>query len=92
MGTLHDDERRRVLVPQALGAEEFLRVTWHPQRQVMVFSHWKGAECVAATPVRVSQVGELAELIVSAYTRTTPWPAPDPDALVRTPIDIAESA
>jgi hypothetical protein len=92
MGTLHDDERRRVLVPQALGADEFLRVTWHSQRQVMVFSHWKGAECLAATPVRVSQVGELAELIVTAYTRTNEWPAPDPHALVSAPVDVAQSA
>jgi len=58
----------------------------------MVFSHWKGAECMAATPVRVAQVGELAELIVTAYTRTNEWPAPSPDGLVSTPIDIAESA
>ena len=76
-----DDALRRVYVPQALGADEFLRVTWHEQRQVMVFSHWRGAECIAATPVRISDVGELAELVVSAYTRTTEstrhaWPPP----------------
>jgi hypothetical protein len=82
MGSPLDDERRRVFVPQALGADEFLRVTWHEQRQVMVFSHWQGAECIAATPVRIDELGELAELIVCAYTRTieagrTEWPAPN---------------
>jgi hypothetical protein len=85
-------ERRRVLVPQALGADEFLRVTWHAQRQVMVFSHWRGAECVAATPVRVSQLGELAELVVTASAGSRGWPAPDPAGLVTPGLDIAESA
>jgi hypothetical protein len=81
MGAPLDDARRRVFVPQALGADEFLRVTWHEQRQVMVFSHWQGAQCIAATPVRIDELAELAELIVSAYTRTiesarSEWPPP----------------
>ena len=58
--------RRRVLVPQALGADQYLRATWHRQREIVVVSHWDGATCVAATPVRVGDVGELAELLVAA--------------------------
>lgn len=69
MADLGDGERRRILLPQALGADEFLRVTWHERHQVMVFSHWSGNRCVAATPVRVSDVGELAELTVTALAR-----------------------
>lgn len=74
-------DRRRVLVPQALGSDEFLRVTWHDGRRLMVFSQWDGDHCVAATPVRVDQLGELAELVVTAFTRSTSepaevWPAP----------------
>ena len=81
MAGANDEALRRVYVPQALGADEFLRVTWHERRQVMVFSHWRGAECIAATPVRIGELGELAELIVTAYTRTTEsarnaWPPP----------------
>src|SRR3712207_8277248 len=48
----------------------FPYTTLFRSRQVMVFSHWRGAECVAATPVRISELGELAELVVSAYTRS----------------------
>ena len=74
-------DRRRVLVPQALGSDEFLRVTWHDGRRLMVFSQWDGDRCVAATPVRVDQLGELAELVVTAFTRSMAeasdnWPAP----------------
>lgn len=47
----------------------------------MVFSQWDGDRCVAATPVRVDQLGELAELVVSAFARSAnpgcvAWPAP----------------
>lgn len=74
-------ERRRVLVPQALGSDEFLRVTWHDGRRLMVFSQWDGDRCVAATPVKVDQLAELAELVVAAFTRSSAgvpetWPAP----------------
>jgi hypothetical protein len=74
-------------VPQALGADEFLRVTWHETNGVIVFSHWQGARCVAATPVRIADLGELASLIVDAFARSVDvsvrtWPAPDPDQLV----------
>lgn len=76
-------DRRRVLIPQALGADEFLRVTWHPDRTVMVFSHWSGDRCVAATPVRVSDIAELAELTVTALATSVreaahTWPSPHP--------------
>lgn len=83
-------ERHRIFVPQALGSEEFLRVTWHEGRQLIVFSHWDGARCVAATPVRVADVGELAELIVSSYTRTSVpvWPAPDPGDLIALELSV----
>lgn len=84
-------ERRRVLVPQALGADQFLRVTWHDGRRLMVVSHWDGARCVAATPVRVDQLGELAELVVTAFARSASatarewpevWPTPVADDVV----------
>jgi len=76
-----------VLVPQALGSDEFLRATWHESRQVMVFSHWDGDHCVAATPVRVADLAELAELIAGALASSDSmerpvWPAPDQLELV----------
>ena len=84
VGSVAGNERFRVFVPQALGADEFLRATWHPGREIMVFSHWQGAECVAATPVRLADLAELAELVNTATAVPEPmaWPAPRPDTLV----------
>ncbi len=80
----------RVLLRQALGGDEFVRVTWHEHNDVFVFSLWSGATCTAATPVRVSELGELASMTVAALARraalggperaavatASPWPAP----------------
>jgi len=87
MALPEETERHRIFLPQALGSDEFLRVTWHESRGVMVFSHWDGAECVAATPVRVADVAELASLTAAALglDLTLPieaWPAPAPETLV----------
>lgn len=82
MGLAAGAGRPRVFVPQALGADEFLRVTWHRERDVVVFSHWQGARCVAATPVRVADLGELRGLLAVATSAGSAWPAPDPETLV----------
>lgn len=79
---------KRVLLRQALGGDEFLRVTWHEHNHVVVFSHWQGGNCVAATPVRVDETGDLATLLVTALAQrvvrdAATWPAPDPLDVVR---------
>jgi hypothetical protein len=58
--------RHRVFVPQALGSDEFLRVTWHESDRVVVFSHWQGDICIAATPVLVTDTTDLTALLVDA--------------------------
>jgi hypothetical protein len=68
--------RHRVFVPQALGADEFLRVTWHESDRIIVFSHWSGNTCVAATPVRISDTPELAELLGAAIIHAVSQPEP----------------
>ncbi len=78
-------DQRRVLVPQALGSDEFLRITWHEGRRLMVFSHWDGDHCVAATPVRIDQLGELAQLTVAALAQSiepAAWAPPHPGNIV----------
>ena len=85
MGNRGNNERYRVLVPQALGSDEFLRVTWHASRELIVFSHWDGDHCVAATPVRITDIEELSSLIAQAATRgttATAWPPPAANTLV----------
>lgn len=78
MASVNRNRRRRVLVPQALGAEEFLRATWHDEREVVVFSQWNGSECTAAIPVRVADLDELTELLddASGVARPVGWPTP----------------
>ena len=66
VGITGNNERQRVLVPQALGPDEFLRVTWHASRELIVFSHWDGDHCVAATPVRITDIEDLASRRTSA--------------------------
>lgn len=77
----------RVFLRQALGGDEFLRVTWHERNDVFVFSHWAGDTCSTAIPVRVSELGDLASMTVAALAQraaiiepktASPWPAPDP--------------
>jgi hypothetical protein len=85
MGIKGNNERHRVLVPQALGSDEFLRVTWHASRELIVFSHWDGDHCVAATPVRITDIEELASLITQAAahgTTAAAWPPPTANTLV----------
>ena len=85
MGITGNNERHRVQVPQALGSDEFLRVTWHASRELVVFSHWDGDHCVAATPVRVTDIGDLASLISQAAahgTTASAWPPPAANTLV----------
>lgn len=84
-------------MPQALGADEFLRVTWHEQRRVIVFSHWQGDRCLAATPVKVDDIAELAELTVTALARSVQrraavWPPPTGEELVVAELPWAQSA
>ena len=72
-------------MPQALGSDEFLRVIWHASRELIVCSHWDGDHCVAATPVRVTDIGDLASLISQAAahgTRESAWPPPAANTLV----------
>jgi len=97
MGGHGDGERHRVLLQNALGADEFLRVTWHEGRQLVVFSHWQEGLCVAATPVRVSDIAELAELTVSALAselrrEQLGWGPPSASEVVATGFELEEPA
>ena len=53
----------RVLIEDVRGNDGFLRVTLHEDTGVIVFSHWVGDTCVAATRVPVSAAPELIELL-----------------------------
>ncbi len=79
--------RRRVFAPQALGADEYLRATWHADKAVVVFSQWTGSKCTAAMPVRVDELADLATLLVEALghevqTPVAAWGPPAPESRV----------
>ena len=56
----------RVLIEDVRGDGRFLRVTLHPESDVIVISHWEGETCVAATRVPTADVGDLIELLREA--------------------------
>lgn len=84
----------RVLLRQALGGDEFVRVTWHEDKGVVVFSHWSGDTCTTATPVRIDELGGLATMLVTAISqpiavaapKSAPWPAPEPSRMRPAPV------
>lgn len=56
--------RRRVFVEDARRNGQFLRITWHGERQQFVVSNWEDTVCVGATRVDVAQVPELVSVLV----------------------------
>jgi len=73
--------RRRVFVEDARRNGQFLRVTWHGDRQQFVVSNWEDTVCVGATRVPVTQapglIGVLADGLADAATHPpTPSTAP----------------
>jgi hypothetical protein len=57
---------RTVAIGDARGNERWLRVTWHPDTQTVVFSHWNGEVCSASTPVHLADATKVAELVLRA--------------------------
>lgn len=41
-----------------------MRVTWHPEGNVFVVSHWRGEVCVAATRIPPEAAPDLVNLLV----------------------------
>jgi hypothetical protein len=54
------------LVPDVRDELRYLRVTWHPDRRLVVLSHWRDDVCLASTPIELSEVSRLIGLLVSA--------------------------
>ena len=52
------------MINDVRGDDRYLRVTWHPETHVLVFSHWDGSLCRASTPVRLGDAAKVVELVV----------------------------
>jgi hypothetical protein len=69
-----------VFVEDARRNGQFLRVTWHGERQQFVVSNWDGTVCVGATRVEVAQAPELVGLLVEGLADAASGPAVEPAA------------
>lgn len=58
-----------MLLGDARDSDRYLRVTWHPDSQTVVFSHWHGGVCAASTPIPLSEAGRLADLLAGVLRR-----------------------
>jgi hypothetical protein len=73
----------RVFVEDSRSNGTFLRVTWHPDGQQFVVSHWRDDGCVAATRVPVDAAPDLIGVLVrglsdAAQHGETPMASPEP--------------
>lgn len=55
---------RRVVLPDARGRGG-LRVSWHAERGVVVFSHWRDDVCIGTTRLPLQRTGELAAFLTA---------------------------
>ena len=63
---MEEGKTRTVAVDDVRGDERWLRVTWHPDTQTVVFSHWNGSVCSASTPVGLADATQVTELVLRA--------------------------
>jgi hypothetical protein len=60
---VEEGTRRRVYLRDARNGDRYLRVTWHPESETLVWSQWQGDVCVASTPVKVEDAAQLVGLL-----------------------------
>jgi hypothetical protein len=55
---------RGEVVVDARGGARAMRVSWHPERGVVVLSIWRGNTCVGTMQVHSSEVPHLVDVLV----------------------------
>lgn len=78
----------RQQVPDQRDGGRHLRVSWHPTRRVVVFSHWRDGVCVATTPVELAEIPSIIAVLVKALgdasqSPTEPRPTPSAESVGR---------
>lgn len=53
-----------------------LRLSWHPEKRTVNVSQWRGGVCVSTTPVAMSDVPAIVNLLVGALEEAARMPAP----------------
>lgn len=78
----------RQQIPDQRDGGRHLRVSWHPTRRVVVFSHWRDGVCVATTPVELAEIPTIIAVLVKALgdasqSLTAPRPTPSAESVGR---------
>jgi hypothetical protein len=58
--------RERVYVEDLRRDGSFLRVTWHPERETFVVTHWRDQVCIAANQISIEAAPPLISLLVAS--------------------------
>ncbi|MCL2393975.1 MAG: hypothetical protein FWC87_04730 [Acidimicrobiaceae bacterium] len=64
-----------VEVADRRGNDAHLRVSWHPEKRLVNISHWRRGICVSSTPVELTDVPALVNLLVRALEEAARTPA-----------------
>lgn len=67
---VEEGRARTVLLSDGRDPDRYLRVTWHPDTETVVFSHWHGAVCSASSSVPLSEAARLADLLATAVRQS----------------------
>jgi hypothetical protein len=59
---------QRLLIDDVRANGAFMRVTVHEDAGAVVFSHWQGDLCVAATRIPLSALPDLVDMLGGAAT------------------------
>jgi hypothetical protein len=75
-------------IPDQRDDGRHLRVSWHPTRRVVVFSHWRDGVCVATTPVELAEIPSIIAILVKALgdafqSRAPTSPTPSAESVSR---------
>lgn len=63
---IRDTSHPRVVVDDARGNDQSVRMTWHAERQMVTISLWRGGLCVASSCVAAADVAALVEVLGAA--------------------------
>jgi hypothetical protein len=69
-----DPARLAILDPR--DDDRQLRISWHPSKRIVVFSHWRHDVCIATTPVALRDVASVVGVLVGALDDASRQPAP----------------
>lgn len=70
----------RLEIPDPRNGGRHLGLSWHAPQRVIVVSHWRDGVCVATTPIELSQVPRLVNLLVGALTEAVATRPPSSEA------------